>query len=320
MLVGAFLSCILLLCDGQPPYMVDQPPPPPILSPDQDGPFAEVGGFNPILGAILSRSSDTAFPRFIGPSSNPWLAKDPRSLTEARLLGVLNWSPEDQAFESSLQQSYLLQLRVALDKRWSIAIEKNGYSVFHQGSAGSTDGWNNLAFSAKYLLVRDVEHQFLLSAAVQYEAPTGEADAYQRPSDGSITGILTAGQEFWCFWHALANVGVRAPLSREGSTLLFSQLHFDRELMGWLHPLVEVNYYHILTEGRGVYPSNFGQGDAFLDWSVPGITGSDLLTIAVGFRAKCNRSAELGVTYERPLNDTGRVLEHRVIAELILRY
>lgn len=319
-MLAALLLCTLMFDGGQPTYSADQPPPPPLLSPDQDGPFPEVRGFNPILGAALSLSSDSHFPRFIGPSSNPWLAKDPRSLTEARILGVLNWSPEDQAFERSLQQSYLVQLRVALNDRWSLSLEKSGYSFFNQGSLGTTDGWNNLAFSGKYVMIRDVENQFLVSASVQYEAPTGEADVYQRPSDGSVTGILTAGKEFCCFWHALGNIGVRAPLSNEGSTLLFTQLHIDRELMGWLHPLVEVNYYHQLTEGRGVYPANFGQGDAFLDWSVPGTTGSDLVTMAFGFRAKCNRSAELGLTYERPLTDTGRVLDHRVIAEFILRY
>jgi hypothetical protein len=314
---------VVVLCSlvmpQDPPYSVDQPPPPPLLSPD-DTSVDSPQGFNFVLGTLLSLNSDTAFPRFIGPSTNPWFAKDPRSLTEARLLGVLNWTPEGHPWGQNLDQSYLLQGRVALSKRWSAFIDKSGYTFLNRGPEGKVDGWNNLGIGAKYLLVRDVENQFLVSAAVQYEAPTGEASVYQRPSDGSITGVMTIGKELNCFWHVLGNFGVRAPLSNESSTLFFSQLHVDYEVAGWLHPLVELNYYRVLSEGRGVYPSGYGQGDAFIDWSVPGTVDSDLVTIAAGFRAKCNRSLEIGVTYERPLTETPRLLDHRIVAELILRY
>ncbi len=314
------LLTTMVLPQGDVPYSVEQPPPPPVLRQDEPVIKDQDQGFDLFLGTLLSLSSDTAFPRFIGPSSNPWFAKDPRSLTETRLLGVLNWTPSEYAWGNNLDQSYLLQARVAINKRWSVFLDKSGYSIYNRGTAGTVDGWNNLGVGAKYLVVRDVENQFLVSASVQYEAPTGEANAYQRPSDGSITSILTAGKEFCCFWHILGNVGVRAPLSAEGSTLLFSQVHLDYEIASWLHPLMEFNYYRILSEGRGVYPANFGQGDALLDWSVPGTINSDLVTIAAGLRAKCNRSLEIGVVYERPLTDTPRLLEHRIVAELTLRY
>lgn len=317
------LAFVLICClqAGDIPYTVDQVPPAPRYQPDIDQYHDnDDDGFPFMLGALLSLSSDTAFPRFIGPSSNPWLAKDPRSLTEARLLGVGNWTPTHQLSSNTFSQSYLLQTRVALTKRWQVFMDKNGYSFIDPDNAPGVDGWNNLAFGAKYVLIRDVEHQRLLSASVQFEIPTGEADVFQRPSDGSLTGILTFGQEFWCFWHVLGNAGVRAPMSNEGSTLLFTQLHLDRELSGWLYPLVEFNYYRILTDGRGVYPAGLGQGDALIDWSVPQTVGSDLITVAVGLKARYNRMAEFGVTYERPLSETPRVLEHRIIAELIVRY
>src|SRR5262245_41961485 len=92
----AFLLLTLLIPDGPQgpiatPYTVDQPPPPPIFGPNEDvspkGNYRDEG-FHVLVAAALSMSSDTAFPRFIGPVTNPWLAKDPRSLSEARLLGV----------------------------------------------------------------------------------------------------------------------------------------------------------------------------------------------------------------------------------------
>lgn len=312
----------LLLSDQPIPYSVDQPPPAPILNPDD--PIATTSrrdeGFHFLLGTLLSFNSDTAFPRFIGPSTNPILAKDPRSLSEARILGVYNWAPTDHPWDGNLAQSYLLQIRVALDKRWSVFMDKSGYSSIERGADGSVDGWNNLAFGGKYVLVRDVENQFLVSAGLQYEAATGESNAYQRPSDGNLTVFASAGQEFWCFWHALGNVGARIPMSGKTSGLFYGQIHIDRELMGWLYPLIEFNYYHITSEGSETPTVNLGQGDGLFDWSMPGTVGSDLITIALGVKAKWNRNVEVGVTYERPLSETPRVQEHRVVAEVLLRY
>lgn len=57
-----------------------------------------------------------------------------------------------------------------------------------------------------------------------------------------------------------------------------------------------------------------------LDWSIPQTTGSDLVTVAIGLKARYNRMAEFGVTYEHPLSETPRLLEHRIIAEVVVRY
>jgi hypothetical protein len=316
----------LLLCTlldgGQIPYTVDQPPPPVIVDPaDLSAPASDKNeGFHVLVAAILSMGSDTAFPRFIGPMSNPWLAKDPRSLSEARLLGVFNFFPDDHPWHDGWAESYLLQIRAAIDKRWSVFLDKSGYTFIHPAGQDTLDGWNNLAFGTKYLLIRDVENQFLLSAGVQFEVPSGEARVFQRPSDGSITVFSAVGKEFWCFWHVTGNLGTRIPLSGDSSTLVYGQAHVDRELMGWLYPLVECNWYHVATDGHGTLPNSLGQGDAWIDWSVPGTAGSDLVTVAAGLKVKCNRNLEAGVAYEKSVTGTTRLLDQRIIAELILRY
>jgi hypothetical protein len=322
----AVLLCTMMMPDGllQPPYTPDQPPPPPVFGPGED--FHTRGidrddGFHILVAGLLAMGSDTAFPRFVGPVTNPWLAKDPRSLSEARLLGVYTLFPDRHPWENGLGQSYLLQVRAAINNRWSVFVDKSGYSIIDRGDGGSTtDGWNNLAFGTKYLFVRDVENQFLLAGGVQYEAPTGEARAFQRPSDGNITLFATAGQEVFCFGHILGNVGVRAPLSSEGSTLLYGQLHLDYGVTSWLYPLVEFNYYRVLSDGRGVQPSGLGQGDAWIDWSVPHTVGADLVTAAAGVKVKYSRIIEAGVAYEKSISGTNRLLDHRVVVELVVRY
>jgi len=319
------LLCTLLVGDGPTvPYTVDQPPPPPVLGPDVGlqarGSYRDEG-FHHLLAAALAMSSDTAFPRFVGPVTNPWLTKDPRSLSEARLLGVYTLFPDEHPWDGGLGQAYLLQVRAAINNRWNVFLDKSGYSVIDRGGSGSTEhGWNNLAVGTKYVLVRDVENQFLLTAGVQYEAPTGEARVFQRPSDGNLTAFVTAGQEVFCFGHILGNLGVRTPLSSEGSCLLYGQLHVDYGVTSWLYPLMEVNYYRILSDDRGVLPAGLGQGDAWIDWSVPQTVGSDLVTAAVGVKAKCSRLLEAGVAYEKSISGTPRLLDHRVVVELVLRY
>jgi hypothetical protein len=319
----ALVFCLLIADGGQPPYSVDQPPPPPLIRDSADlAPQGEYqnDGFHFLVGSLLAMGSDTAFPRFVGPISNPWLAKDPRSLSEARLLGVFNFFPDDHPWQDGFGQSYLLQIRAAINKRWSVFLDKSGHTILRQNDQQTVDGWNNLALGTKYQVIRDVEHQFMATVGLQYEAPTGEARAFQRPGDGSLTVFTSVGQEFWCFWHVLGNVGARIPLSDQNSTLLYSQVHVDRELFGWLYPLVECNWYHIASDGQGTLPSSLGQGDGWIDWAVPGTAGSDLVTAALGLKIKCNRNLEAGVAYEKSLTGGQRLLDQRVIAELIFRY
>ncbi len=319
----ALLLCTLISWDGQVPYSVEQAPPPPVIDPASDLVRADSDseGFHLLVGSLLAMGSDSAFPRFIGPLSNPWLAKDPRSLSEARLLGVFNFFPDSHSFSDGLGQSYLLQIRAAINKRWSVFLDKSGYTFIDPGNGqGTRDGWNNLAFGAKFVFIRDVEHQFLLSGGIQYEAPTGEAAVFQRPGDGNLTLFASVGKEFCCFWHVVGNVGSRIPLSSQGSTLFYSQIHVDRELMGWLYPLVELNWYRLASDGRGSLPASLGQADAWIDWSAPGTVGSDLVTFAVGMKAKYSRMLEAGLAYEKSISGTPRTLEHRLIAEVIFRY
>src|SRR5205807_1831675 len=87
--------------------------------------------------------SDRAFCSFIGPISNPVLAKDPRALTEARGLFVGDWIPDEHPFGGGDFQVYGLQVRLAVTERLSIIADKDGYATIHPGRGRDTDGWLN---------------------------------------------------------------------------------------------------------------------------------------------------------------------------------
>jgi len=76
--------------------------------------------------------SDHAFDGFCEPLSNPVQSKDPRSLTEVRLLFIGDWSrPSTPVIGGGTIQIYGMQMRLALTERLQILVE-NG--VFAQVS------------------------------------------------------------------------------------------------------------------------------------------------------------------------------------------
>src|SRR5262245_13442662 len=131
--------------DAAPPKLASPPP--------------DVGTSGPLCESFPSDhcrrlfESDRAFDSFIGPISNPVLSKDPRALTEARLLFVNNWIPDEHPFQGGDLQAYGLQVRVALTERLSFIADKDGYACINPGNGPSQDGWLNIAAGLKYALV-----------------------------------------------------------------------------------------------------------------------------------------------------------------------
>ena len=266
--------------------------------------------------------SDRCFPRFIGPISNPVLAKDPRSLTELRGLFIQNWIPEDHAvLPSGNFQIAALEARVAINERLSFIADKDGYAFIHPVGADSQNGWLNLAAGFKYALIRDVECQFLVTVGAMFEAQTGEADVFQSHGDGLFTIFGTVGKEFDECWHVIANVGYQFPVDRtDNSSMVYTQLHFDRQIFGWLYPLVEFNWYHWTAGGNRGLPAALGEGDGLINFGTSGVAGNNLVTTALGLKAMFSMNLEAGVAYEFPLSNRRDLIDGRILAELIIRY
>lgn len=265
--------------------------------------------------------SDRAFPNFIGPISNPILAKDPRSLTEARLLFINNVIPGDSPLTGGDFQAYAMQVRLALTERLTFIADKDGYAVFNPARAPRSDGWLNLAAGLKYTLVRDVENQFLVAGGFMFEPQTGEASVFQSHGDGLFTFFGTVGKEFGCVNHVIFNAGYQVPVTAdENSSFFYTQLHFDRQMWGWFYPLLEVNWYHYTAGGERGLPPALGEGDGLVNLGTSGVAGNDLVTMAVGAKARINCRAEIGAAWEFPVSNRKDLIDNRLTCELILRY
>ena len=136
--------------------------------------FAPPVGYNPPPDVIGQDTrglfeSDHAFDGFTTPLSNPVQSKDPRSLTEARFLFMGNWSrPSTPVIGGGAFQVYALQLRLAVTDRLQLFADKDGLVRFSPKGASSVFAMANIMAGAKYVLIRDVENQFLFSGVVQY--------------------------------------------------------------------------------------------------------------------------------------------------------
>lgn len=264
--------------------------------------------------------SDRAFEGFIGPITNPVFSKDPRSLTEARFLFIQNHIPSDHPLGPGDFQAYAMQVRVALTERLTLIADKDGYGVIHPKGGGTQDGWLNLGVGLKYVFVRDVERQFLVSGGFMFEPQTGEADVFQSHGDGIFSFFLTSGKEFAGCHHLLGTIGYQVPVnSNQNSSNYYASVHLDRQI-GRFYPLVEMNWHHWVAGGDRGLPPILGEGDGLLNLGTSGVAGNDLVTIAVGGKFKLSRNAELGAAWEFPVSNRRDLLDNRVTVELILRY
>lgn len=265
--------------------------------------------------------SDRAFPHFIGPISNPVLSKDPRALTEARLLYIHNKIDGKHPLGSGSFDSYHLQLRVALTERLSFIAEKDGYAQIRPQGGPSQDGWLNIAAGLKYTLVRDVENQFLWAAGMLFEPQTGEARVFQSHGDGLFTLFTVAGKEFGDKAHLLGTFGYQFPVDRtDNSSFFYTSLHLDKQMFGWLYPLVELNWFHWTDGGNRGLPPILGEGDGLINLGTSGVAGNDLVTVAFGLKAQFSPHAEAGFAWELPVSNRRDLINNRLLVELILRY
>ncbi len=266
--------------------------------------------------------SDRCFPRFVGPISNPVLAKDPRSLTEARLLFINNWSPDDHpVLGDGTFQVLAAQVRVALSERLTFIADKDGYTFIQPAAGAHRDGWMNMAAGFKYTLVRDVENQFLVAAGMMYEFQTGEANVFQSHGDGIFTFFGTIGKEIGEVNHIIANVGYQLPVDgSDNSAMFYTSLHFDRQIAGWLYPLVELNWYRYTSGGNRGIPAIVGEGDGLINFGTTGVAGNNVVTTALGVKAMFSQHLESGIAYEFPISDRKDLIQGRLLVEMIIRY
>lgn len=281
-------------------------------------------------------AGNRSFPNFIGFMSNPIQSIDPRAVTEIYPIFGAGWVSGSKAIlPSGDVQLYGAGISVALTDRLSIGLNQGGYGVANFSSskerilqslglpvpeiARSRDraGWMNLGGFAQYTLIADVPNQFLLTAGVRWEAPTGANQMFQGSGPAYLSPYVTVGKELGLF-HILATTGYEFPAGSGSSTTetYYFNLHIDRKI-GRIYPLAEFNYAH-RTFSKDVSIDTPHHGVIDLGTFT---TSGDMLTGAFGANVIIvPTKLEIGAVYIRPLTQLDRFDVNSMLVKLVYRY
>ncbi|MEO8614129.1 MAG: hypothetical protein ABI600_03230, partial [Luteolibacter sp.] len=190
----------------------------------------------------------------------------------------------------------------------------------------NTNGWGNIAAGVKYAFIYDPAAGTAVSGTMTVELPTGNHDVFQGAGDGAAN-LLVSGLKMVDAWQFAGGGGVILPFSNEQSTSSWVSAHVSYETCPWFIPLVEINWFHVLSAGDGtgggVVPqiAKFEGGDYFNLGSKNAADNRDFVTASVGFRSRLSKSVDVGVAYELPLTDEeDSLMKERVTLDLVWKF
>lgn len=269
---------------------------------------------------LLNRfPSDRCFEDFVMPVSNPVWSIDPRSLTYVRGI-FINQMIDSQTpvLGAGDLQVYALQLGVALNERLSVIAVKDGYNTLQTRGIGNRTGWSDIGLGLKYVLVRDVENQFLLSGGLIYEATNGSSRVFQGNGDSVWTPYLSIGKQIGC-GHLIASTGYHVPGdTAEESQSIYYSVHYDHPVTSKLSALAELNGI-VYTKSGQALPLNIEGGD-WINLGSSNVAGNNVLTFAFGADYRFNKCLSFAAAWEFPLSNRKDLLDSRTTATLTLMF
>jgi hypothetical protein len=285
-----------------------------------DGGCDSLRGDESLFGCGIIKPGEKCFSDFISPTTNPVFFEDPRTLTEVRFLFLHNNLPALPGLginRSNSVQVYAAQVRVALSERWSLIATKDGF-IYSQ-SPIVDNGFADVSAGLKYNFYRDPVKGRLLSGGMTYEIPLGTERSQQGNGDGEFNFFLTGGSRFGRRMHFITATGLREPVDSDAENrLAYWSSHFDYRIGNLpLYAFTEGTWYHYISSGTvGPLP----EGLDILNLGSTGVTGNDIVTRAVGLKAKPRQNVELGGAYEIPVTDRQGIMLERWTFDMIFRY
>jgi hypothetical protein len=272
--------------------------------------------------------SDCEFAHFSSPISNPFLAEDPRSLSELRPLFLYQTIPGDQPYYKGGSAIFFgLQGRLAFTERLSIVLHKLGGVSISAGDGSVADSSTGLAeiwLGPKFVFWRDPDNQLIGSAGLMFQMPVGSSGPFQDTGKLTLVPYFSHARQLWKSDMGTFNLmniaGYAIGTSSERSDYLFDTLHFDLDVADnhRFYPTIELSWFHYTSDGTA--RPNLGFEGRDLANVGASVGGRDFLTIAPGFRYKFNENWQFGLTAELPLIGTRDLLDFRLGVDMIWRY
>lgn len=263
--------------------------------------------------------SDRCFDDFVMPVSNPVWSIDPRSLTYVRGIFINQMiDAQTPVLGAGDLQVYALQLGIALNERLSVIAVKDGYNTLQTRGVGNSTGWSDIGLGLKYVLIRDVENQFLLSGGLIYEATNGSSRVFQGNGDSVWTPYLSLGKKIGC-GHLIASTGYHIPGdTAEESQSIYYSVHYDHPITNKLSAIAELNGI-VYTKSGQALPLNIEGGD-WINLGSTNVAGNNFISTAFGANYRLNSCLSVAGVWEFPITGRKDLMDSRTTVTLTLQF
>lgn len=250
--------------------------------------------------------------------------EDPRSISEARFLFV-NHQIDDQFVTSGGDaQVYALQLRYAIDDRWSIIATKDGIVDFNPtATLPKETGVADVELGAKYVFWQDREKGQVASFQLRYLLPVGDEDVLQGNGNGMIHPSTSAAIALSDEITLTTGTGLRIPTDTDDSFFWDADAQIDYRIdtcYGAWYPLLGVSLIHVVDGGKRLPIADEGQD--FFNFGASKSTGENMVLAAAGMKFRPVDNIDLGSTFQFPLDkQTGtRIIDYRWMFDVSYRF
>ena len=276
------------------------------------------------------RNSDHRLDGLVSPVGNPFLAEDPRTLTEVRPVYIYQKIPGSNAqLGGGTFQQFALQGRIAITERWSFVVHKLGLSIVDPGGSAAPGQKRESTFSEiwlgpKWNFYRNEQTQTAASVGLIIQLPFGGSGAYQDTGSLGLTPYVAyattlGGGEYGTF-SMMNTLGYSTGIKNDRSSFVYDsfQVDFDVRNRHFFHPIVGLNYYYYTSGGNERPTLNF-EGADLANVGAP-VGGRNYFTIDLGARVKFTEAFQVGGFAEFPLLGTRDLEQFRFGFDVILRY
>lgn len=326
---GVGAAAPLVLTPGGPTL-----PPPPV----QGTPSANMAWWEETKEALALNSfskrklfqSDHAFDGFSSPISSPFLAQDPRSLTQIKPMILYNHIPTaNPVFDGGGLFWFGVQASVAITEKLSLKIDKLGgismSSTVNQPNGQDLDGssFSEFWLTPQWTFMRNDRTQTVMATGLQIQIPAG-SDVGQNSGGATLNPYYSIAQNFWRTSYGSINfmgtIGVPISINGNRTTYFNTNLHVDYDVANWhkWYPTFEMNIMSFLGNGS-VYDINTNSGDLF-NVGATQVKGLTNLTLAPGLRYKFTENFQIGGACEFLCTSQRAMEDFRFMLDFIVRY
>lgn len=254
--------------------------------------------------------------RHVHPVTSPYTHENSFVTTDVRAWFINHEFPGDSGIGGGSAQVYAVQVRVALTDRLQLVAYKDGFVQFNT-EAVDDSGINDLAAGLKWNFLQDWDNNLHAAVGVGYEIGLGDDEVLQGDDELRLWGSVDKG---FGRLHVGATANLLLAVGGEDALGDSDRLHWharaDYFVNSWFSPVVELNGYHVLSEGSntplpfsGVDVANLGGGE-----------GEDVITVGFGAEFRVIDNVALRGAYEVPLTKNTDLFGERLSLSAVFSF